>query len=1093
MHKTRIKNKKFSNLDRSLHIFCTMKNQYSEHYIHPFKISLSEERNFLLEKKRLTLVNLGNIGAKTFVIDQLFSGTEFCNIFLASTDERFDQLSACGELFFDGPIHVIPEQMTIRDFYKIREHLQKKEKSLFLFEDFSSVLDLKFPTEDDIQNAKVCLKKRQKIQVFSLFDALERIGYSSAKDDIVLPGEFVRKGDTLFVYPQNTTTAYRIEFFDNEIEKISTFVHPHQEGIEKKLSGKEVDHIDIFPEKFSDEGISFPQFLESQQKTAFIADDLDTEFSLPENIYDVLFTTFPKENDRFFHLNFFSVLPFYTVLDFIVDIKERLRRDFDIVILTKRVKEITRLFRENEVMFTDDLQDKTPSTVKIKSQESDVFLPHSFQNNDKKILLLTDREIFKFSRSSRQKKAVSGLNLDVMTSLKPGDFVVHSEHGIAQFDGIVRRDLGETLGTREFLKLCYANNDKLFVPVETAERVSKFIGDKVPPLTRLGSADWQKTKSRLKEETEKIAQELLHLYAARKMAKGRSFQAEDEMLKEFCESFPYELTPGQANAWQDIRMDMESGRPMDRLLCGDVGFGKTEMAMRAAFKAFRSGYQAAILAPITILAEQHYQNFLKRTAEKNYGLRVGLLSRFQSAAEQKEILSDLKHGLIDIIVGTHRLLSQDVEFKNLGLVVIDEEQRFGVQQKEKLKQMRASVDILTMTATPIPRTLNMGLNKLKDISTITTPPPGRLPVITEVRKYTPNLIRDRILYELKRGGQVYFLHNKVQTIESQAEHLQGLIPEAKCIVAHGQLSSEQLEARINAFKNGEYNVLVASTIIENGIDLPNANTLIVNEAEKFGLAQLYQLRGRVGRRRTQAYAYFLYHGQKLELEAKKRLRAIVEASELGAGFQIAMRDMEIRGAGEVLGANQSGSMNSVGISHFMRVLNKTVEDMKSGAINADIAQEDEQITVEIPISAYIPGTFVPSVNEKIQVYKELSAASTYEALDEMQRDLREDYGDLPREVENLCKVIRLKILLREVNLSGIKITRHSHTKMEVVLRLGEQFKPDQLFGLIQKSPNKWTVTANALKLEIPRLAITWYEDLVKDITLLKNENIHSKN
>jgi transcription-repair coupling factor (superfamily II helicase) len=633
------------------------------------------------------------------------------------------------------------------------------------------------------------------------------------------------------------------------------------------------------------------------------------------------------------------------------------------------------------------------------------------------------------------------------------------------------------------LKLGYAGNDKLFIPVASAEKITKFLGDESPKLTRLGASDWQQSQKKLRVEAEKIAKELLKLYASRELAKGKAFQSDDEMMKEFNEGFPYELTPGQFNAWNDVRIDLETPRPMDRLVCGDVGFGKTEIAMRAAFKTFRSGMQAVILAPITILAEQHWQSFQKRIAGKNFGVEVALLSRFQSVAEQKDILKKIELGLVDIVIGTHRLLSEDIKFKNLGLIVVDEEQRFGVKQKEKLKRMRAGVDVLTMTATPIPRTLNMSLNKLKDISTITTPPPGRLPVVTEVRKYNLNLIRERILFETERGGQVYFLHNEVRSIDGLAKQLEALVPEVKFLVAHGQLKPEDLEQKVRAFKNGEAQVLIASTIIENGIDLANANTLIVSRAEKFGLAQLYQLRGRVGRGRTQAYAFFLYHGQKLALEAKKRLRAIVEANELGSGFQIAMRDLEIRGAGEVLGVNQAGAIKNVGVSHFMRMLNKTVDQMRRGEITEEI-EETENITVEIPLSAYIPGHFIPNTAEKIRVYQELASAETKEQLDEMRRDLRLDFGMLPLEVENLCRVIRLKMVLREVNLLGIKINRVSHKSYEVVLRMGNKFTPDQIFGLVQKGKYQWTITAMALKLKMEQLPVNWYDELLNEIELL---------
>jgi transcription-repair coupling factor (superfamily II helicase) len=800
----------------------------------------------------------------------------------------------------------------------------------------------------------------------------------------------------------------------------------------------------------------------------------------------IKFTAFPQEDEPFFHLNFFSVLPYYTIPDFVVDIKERLRRQYEVVIATKKWPEIEAIFLEYNVLYTRDLTSKNPSTVKVIEFTEGRFLPHSFQNNQEKLLLLTDREIFAFHRSSRQRKAISGMNMELMNSLKPGDFVVHLEHGLAEFGGIVRRDLGEDFGTREYMKLGYAGNDKLYVPVESAEKITKFIGDDAPKLTKLDSSDWQRKQEKIKKETERIAKDLIKLYAARELATGRAFLGDGDKMLDFCASFPYELTPGQGRAWDDVRLDLESKQPMDRLICGDVGFGKTEIAMRAAFKSFCSGQQAAILAPITILAEQHYQSFLKRVAGKNYGARVELLSRFQSKAEQNKILKDIKAGFVDIVIGTHRLLSGDVKFKDLGIIIIDEEQRFGVKQKEKLKELRAGVHTLTLTATPIPRTLNMSLNKLKDISTITTPPPGRLPVVTEVRKFNLNLIREKILEEVKRGGQVYLLHNQVKTIEGFTHQLKTLMPEVRFIIGHGQLKPEELESRINIFKRHEADVLVASTIIENGIDMPNANTLFVNRAEKFGLSQLYQLRGRVGRGRTQAYAYFLYHGQKLALEAKKRLRAIVEASELGSGFQIAMRDLEIRGAGEILGANQAGTMKTVGVGHFMRILAKTVEEIRTGEESVE-DQAEENVTVEIPLSAYIPTTYIPNVNEKIRVYQELSASVDEEHLRQIKQELKEDYGKMPFEVDNLCKVIALKLLLREIHVEGLKINRNSHRDYEIVLRMGKKFTPEQIFGLIKNGKNQWTVTAKALKLKMNTLPVTWYKDLRFDIECLRVE------
>ena len=1065
----------------------------------PFSLDLKSELLLLQKEKNLTLVNVGNAAAKSFIISQIWEGSEFQNIFWASTEEQASDLFPSAGFFFGGKIHLISAKISLREYYRFVQHVHSKEKNLFLFEDLKEVLNSKFPTDKEIKDHQITLKTKQKIKVFELFAALENIGYVSAEDSILNPGEFIRKGENLFIFPVNTDACFHITLDGDEIERISIFDQgivtkdgqddSVQDSANKKFVGKcsetcTCKFIEIFPVKFNKMSGGLLDRIQGCERSLFISDDLDEEVCPDGDFLKLKFTTFPGENEKFFHLNFFSILPFYTMQDFVLEIKERFRREFSVVVVTKKCEEMESIFKEHEIMFTKNLDDDFPSTVKILDQGKEDFIPHSFQNNERKLLFLTDREIFQFARYSRKKKSVSGINLDLMTGLKSGDYIIHLDHGVGKFEGIIRRKLGEeSNSTREYLKLAYAENDRLFVPVESAEKVTKFIGDNIPNLTKLGASDWKQSQQKLKKEAARIAKELLKLYAARELKRGKACVADDGMMEDFCAGFAHELTPGQLQSWNDVRRDLEKIKPMDRMVCGDVGFGKTEIAMRAAFKCFRSGGQAAILAPITILAEQHFQNFRKRIEGKEYGARVELLSRFQTVSEQKKILEDLELGLVDIVIGTHRLLSGDIKFKNLNLLVIDEEQRFGVQQKERLKKMRASVNILTMTATPIPRTLHMSLNHLKDISTITTPPPGRLPIVTEVRKFNLNLIRERMLFELKRGGQVYFLHNEVRTIESQTQQLRQLIPEAKFIVAHGQLSTPELEKRIRTFKEGDANVLVASTIIENGIDLPNANTLFVNRAEKFGLSQLYQLRGRVGRRRTQAYSFFLYHGQKLELEAKKRLRAIVEASELGSGFQIAMRDLEIRGAGEILGASQSGAMKNVGVSHFMRLLNKTVEEMKSGEISKEI-EEEESISVEVPLSAFIPSNFIPDANEKIQVYKELAGVQTPEELVDIRKDIREDYGSIPIEVENLCKIISLKMLLRGAHLLGLKISKSSHKTHEIVLRMGNDFNPEQIFGLIKNSKNKWVVTAQALKLSLDKLPVSWYEDLVGEVGLL---------
>ncbi|MCK5017647.1 MAG: DEAD/DEAH box helicase, partial [Candidatus Peribacteraceae bacterium] len=533
----------------------------------------------------------------------------------------------------------------------------------------------------------------------------------------------------------------------------------------------------------------------------------------------------------------------------------------------------------------------------------------------------------------------------------------------------------------------------------------------------------------------------------------------------------------------------EDDHPMDRLICGDVGFGKTEVAMRAAFKAVQDGKQVAVVAPITILADQHLRNFEERM--EGFGIKIDMLSRFRSVAQQRETLQKLRKGDVDIVIGTHRLMQEDVEFLNLGLVIVDEEQRFGVKQKEKFKEMRASVDILTLTATPIPRTLNLGLHKLRDITTITTPPPGRLPIITEVRKYSDALTVQAITYELNRDGQVFVLHNKVETIDAFADKLRKLIPKAKIIVGHGQLKSDDLEKRIVDFKSGKYNVLVSSTIIENGIDLPKANTLIVNEAEKFGLAQLYQLRGRVGRSSLQAHAYFLYHTRQLKDDAKKRLRAIVEACELGSGFQVAMRDLEIRGAGEILGAHQSGTMNTVGVSHYLRMLKNAVDELRIG--DRGVSHEDISVEIQLPIEALLPSYFIPNEQEKISVYQKLAGSENESILKEFEQDLLEEFGKSPRPVQNLFAILRLKLACRASGVIRVKMEDGAMGERDVILQLHSSVSAKEIMQILQVNP-KWKISGSSIRLNENSLAkgktktdVQWLKSLSEEIKALEKK------
>jgi len=936
--------------------------------------------------------------------------------------------------------------------------------------------DKEFPLFAELQEQRLTLKVGATVHFTGFVEALIERGYQHGDDLYLSPGEYRRIGDVFDIYPVQSGHPYRVSFNVDTVEKILA-----------------VDSIDL--SQTEDAGktlVIFPLLYErmaplSRQLTAkdLLALDDQDDIEFPLQAAGIRFTPFPETDKNHAHLRYLSVLKFYTLGDFLNDVRDKLNQDWSIFVVTKRMEELKKICEEERVSFTTEAEGEK-GMLTIVSAEEDDLLPHSLQNPDLKFALLTDREIFSLKKAGKQ-RSIQKLALDFITSLVPGDYVVHMDHGIGHFEGMTQKEVDETM--REYLELTYAEGDKLFVPVDQADKLSKFVYEEgqEPVLTRLGTGDWKRIVKKMKEETEQIAKDLLALYAKRAKAKGFAFGEDTETQHKFDAAFPFQETPGQIKAIEDFKKDMESGHPMDRLICGDVGFGKTEVAMRAAFKAVQSGKQVAVVAPITILADQHYHSFRKRM--EGFGVKIDMMSRFRTPKEQKETLEALRKGEVQIVIGTHRLLQEDVKFHNLGLVIVDEEQRFGVKQKEKFKEMRASVDILTLTATPIPRTLNLGLHKLRDITTITTPPPGRLPIITEVRKYSDSLIKHAIEFELKRQGQIFVLHNRVETIDAFADKLRALVPNAKFIVAHGQLKADDLEERILEFKEGRADVLVSSTIIENGIDLPRANTLIINQAEHFGLAQLYQLRGRVGRSKLQAYAYFLYHGQKLQDDAKKRLRAIVEACELGSGFQVAMRDLEIRGAGEILGASQSGTMQTVGVSHYLRMLKNAVEELKAG----EKGEIEEEFTVEIllPVEALLPSFYITDEQERISVYQKLAGSEDETILKEFEDDLRDEFGEPPKQVHDLLAILRLKIACRHAGVTRIKM-EHEGSEDFIVLSLAKRVTAEEIMHLLKENP-QWKITGSALKVDFAEYRGTgksenaWITKLTKEVKLLMGE------
>lgn len=1026
-----------------------------------------QELSELLRKTHaLTISGLSNETAKAMIVSHLLHAHPKAAVMVTENDERAEGLLHWLEFFGQKPYRVrFGEEPSADDMSSIVRMMRGDGVAVL----DRATWDTELPSLKELQESALSLVTGKDVDFTEFFSTLIDIGYEHSDDAHLSPGEYRRVGDTLHVFPVGADHQYTVIFSFDKVDAI--------QGADKE----KVKSLVLYPLAWGDTQLLGKQFPDTS--TLITDEQEDITFKGADHIK---ITSFPEGDEQHVHLRYLSVLKFYTLQDFVNDVKDKLQQDWTLVIVSKRSDELKGVLKEERIQYLDSPERKAGSITVVPADE-DALLPHSLQNPDLKCALITDREIFSLRKEAKQ-RSVQRLALDFITSLQVGDFVVHMEHGIGRFEGMTNKTVDDI--EREYLEITYAENDKLFVPVDQADKLSKFVheeGDE-PTLTRLGSNEWKKVSKKVSEETQKIAKELLGIYAQRAKAKGHQYPEDSENQRKFDDAFPYTETPGQIKAIEDIKRDMESGHPMDRLVCGDVGFGKTEVAMRAAFKAVQGGKQVAFLSPITILADQHYRSLIKRM--EGFDIKIDMLSRFRTTAQQNETLAKLREGKVDIIVGTHRLLQEDIEFSNLGLVIIDEEQRFGVKQKEKLKEMRSAVDILTMTATPIPRTLNMGLHKLRDITTITTPPPGRLPIITEVRKYSDALVREGILKEIERGGQVYVLHNRVETIDAFAMKLRALVPSATFVVTHGQLKPEVLEERIVDFKNGKYHVLVSSTIIENGIDLPRANTLIVNEAEKFGLSQLYQLRGRVGRGTVQAYSYFLYHSQRLKDDAKKRLRAIVEASELGSGFQIAMRDLEIRGAGEILGASQSGNMQTVGVSHYLRLLKNAVEELKAGGKGEE---EDMPATIEIilPFEALIPTYYIPDEQEKIAAYQKLAGSEDENILSEFEADLREEYGPLPTQVQKLLEIIRLKMACRRSGVIRIKMDTVSASKRDVVMTLAPRVTAAEIMQLLQVCPG-WRVSGSTLRMSedaLKKVAGTddWLPELTRHVAAMQKK------
>lgn len=904
-----------------------------------------------------------------------------------------------------------------------------------------------------------------------LITHLVDLGYS--REDLVgEPGEISVRGGIVDVFPLEKTYPLRIEFFGDRIESIREF------DVVTQRSRREVERVVLMPPKIDlsseERNCSLLHYL--KPNALIFQDDPDL---LAERVDQALSRTYgmrrrfqmEEEDPLSVRESFFSAgeleaqmgafkkLSFYSLhppAPEVLDLGSREQESFggNVRLLRQRIRQLSEKGTQVFVLCDDHAQAERLEEVLDTPEEplescwvGTGALRWGFHYPKAELSVFTEREVYGRSRRRRiRPRPKGGIPLRHLSALNIGDYVVHVDFGIGKYLGLEKITVRGN--ERECLKILYQDGDKLYVPIEKLHRIQKYSGEEgvVPQLSKLGSKDWEKLKARTKRSIKNIARDLIEIYAARKALKGHAFSPDTPWQKELEASFVYDETPDQLQAIIDVKRDMERPVPMDRLICGDVGFGKTEVALRASFKAVMDGKQVALLAPTTVLAQQHYNTFRERL--RDYPVNVAMLSRFKTPREQKRIIQELREGKIDIVIGTHRLISDDIGFKDLGLLIIDDEQRFGVRHKEKLKKLKKLVDVLTLTATPIPRTLHMSLMGAKDMSTINTPPQNRLPIITEVIPFDKELIRRAILQEVERGGQVYFVHNRVQSIDAVLQMLRRLLPEVGFAVAHGQMSERELERVMLEFMDRWYDCLVCTAIIEAGLDIPNVNTILINRADRFGLAQLYQLRGRVGRSNRQAYAYLIVPPlQYLTEKAVKRLRTIEEVRELGSGFQIALRDLHIRGAGNLLGPEQSGFINAVGFDLYCKILDEAVRELKGVSEEKPIETQ-----VDVNMDAFLPEEYVSLASERVEFYKRLAEVESPAQIKEMEEELRDRFGPIPQPARNLLNIASLRVLGSKLGLEKIEISG-SRMIARLSPRIYDRDDSKELLGkVVKKAP-----------------------------------------
>ena len=927
---------------------------------------------------------------------------------------------------------------------------------------FDAFMDSLLPKEK-MKDRTIKITENTIVDMPRLEEELAGLGYDR-EIEVDGPGQFAVRGGLIDVYPLTEELPIRIELWGDEVDSIRTFDVETQRSIERlseivvtpatefpEERQKRVSFLDYFPAEdtilYLDEPVRLAEkgqgveeeFIEAQKRRVETGYTVSDEEMKLYSTQEVL-----KKMNQYASVGFFalemqckgldvrasfylqakSVNPYNRSFELLTQDLKRLKRNKSRVVLLSGSR--TRAKR-----LAEDLRDYNLSSFYSDDMEREVqpgeimtaygYVAEGYEYPLIGFTVIAETDIFGKTKKKRKRKVYEGRKIQSFSELKPGDYVVHENHGLGIYQGIEKIEVDKV--AKDYMKISYAKGGNLYIPATQLDLIQKYANAdaKKPKLSRLGTQDWTKTKTRVRGAVKEIAKDLVELYAARQNQEGYVYGEDTVWQKEFEEMFPFEETEDQLLAIDAVKRDMQSKKIMDRLICGDVGYGKTEIAIRAAFKAVQENKQVVYLVPTTILAQQHYNTFQQRM--KDFPVRVDLMCRFRTAAQQKKTIEDLKRGLVDIVIGTHRVLSDDIKFKDLGLLIIDEEQRFGVQHKEKIKKLKENIDVLTLTATPIPRTLHMSLIGIRDMSVLEEAPEDRLPIQTYVMEYNEEMVREAIERECARGGQVYYVYNRVEDIAEMTAHVQKLVPDVHVAYAHGQMRERELEKIMYDFINGDIDVLVSTTIIETGLDISNVNTMIIHDSDKMGLSQLYQLRGRVGRSGRMAYAFLLYRRDKMLKEvAEKRLSAIREFTDLGSGFKIAMRDLEIRGAGNLLGAEQHGHMEAVGYDLYCKMLNEAVRHLKG-----EMDEDTYTTTIDLNVDAYIPDSYIPNEYHKLDIYKRIAAIESKEEMDDMIEELIDRFGDLPKKVEMLLEVAGLKALAHEVYVTSVEQKGETYT------------------------------------------------------------------